>query len=189
MLGYEYDGDERQFSDSERNDLRFINNLCRVRQPRRFQVNYTTYDVRRDQDSMRPGYNCNVMTLSREEGDHIHPFWYTQVLRAYHIQVLHTGPQARNRSPQTLEVLWVRWLGVDPAYRWGLHDARLPKVGFVPTTDDSAFGFLDPSFVIRGCHLIPAFAQGRSDALLRHGPSVARFGQEVDDWECFYVNM
>ncbi|KIK32711.1 hypothetical protein CY34DRAFT_18855 [Suillus luteus UH-Slu-Lm8-n1] len=108
------------------------------------------------------------MTLSREEGEHKHPFWYAHVLRAFHIQVLHTGPQARNRSPQTLEVLWV---------------------GFVPTTDDDAFGFLDPSFVIRGCHLIPAFAEGRSDALLRRGPSLARFEEEVDDWVYFYVNI
>lgn len=138
---------------------------------------------------MRPGHNCAVMTLSREEGEHKHPFWYAHVLRAFHIQVLHTGPQARNRSPQTLEVLWVRWLGIDPTFQWGLKEARLPKVGFVPMTDDDAFGFLDPSFVIRGCHLIPAFAEGRSDALLRRGPSLARFEEEVDDWAYFYVNM
>ncbi|KAG2056611.1 hypothetical protein BDR06DRAFT_981320 [Suillus hirtellus] len=99
VLGYKYDGDECQFSDSERNDLHFINNLC--------WVNYTTYDVQHDQDSMRPGYNCTIMTLSREEGNHIHPFWYVQVLRAFHIQVLHTGPQTQNHSPQNLEVLWV----------------------------------------------------------------------------------
>ncbi|KAG2047824.1 hypothetical protein BDR06DRAFT_976412 [Suillus hirtellus] len=64
----EYDGDEHLFSDSERNELRFINNLSRVQQPHHFQVNYTTYNVWHDQDSMRPGHNCMVMTLSREEG-------------------------------------------------------------------------------------------------------------------------
>jgi hypothetical protein len=189
LLGLEYDGDEHLFSDSERNELRFINNLSRVQQPRRFQVNYTTYDVRRDQDSMRPGHNCTVMTLSREEGENAHPFWYAQVLRAFRIQVLHTGSQARNRSSQSVEVLWVRWLGVDPTYRWGLKEARLPKVGFVPETDDNAFGFLDPSLVIRGCHLIPAFSEGRSNTLLRHGPSLARLQHETDDWVFFYVNM
>jgi hypothetical protein len=55
--------------------------------------------------------------------------------------------------------------------------------------DSNAFGFLDPSFVIRGCHLIPAFAEGRSDTLLRRGPSLARSEQEADDWAFFYVNM
>ncbi|KIK36237.1 hypothetical protein CY34DRAFT_94767, partial [Suillus luteus UH-Slu-Lm8-n1] len=189
MLGLEYDSDERHFSASDRNELRFIDNLSRVQQPRRFQVNYTTYDVRRDQDSMRPGSNCAVMTLSREEGENAHPFWYALVLRAFRIRVLHTGPQARNRSSQSVEVLWVRWLGVDPTYRWGLKEARLPKVGFVPETDDNAFGFLDPSLVIRGCHLIPAFSEGRSNALLRHGTSLARFQHETDDWAFFYINM
>jgi hypothetical protein len=52
MLGLEYDGDERHFSASDQNELRFIDNLSRVQQPCRFQVNYTTYDVRHDQDSM-----------------------------------------------------------------------------------------------------------------------------------------
>jgi hypothetical protein len=129
------------------------------------------------------------MTLSREEGENAHPFWYALVLRAFRIRVLHTGPQARNRSSQSVEVLWVRWLGVDPTYRWGLKEARLPKVGFVPETDDNAFGFLDPSLVICGCHLIPAFSEGRSNALLRHGTSLARFQHETDDWAFFYINM
>ncbi|KAG2037989.1 hypothetical protein BDR03DRAFT_862933, partial [Suillus americanus] len=107
VLGFEYDGDERQFSDSERNELHFLDNLSQVQQPHCFQVNYTMYDVQRDQDSMRPGSNCTVMTLSREEGENTHPFWYALVLCAFRIRVLHTGPQALNRSSQSVEVLWV----------------------------------------------------------------------------------
>ncbi|KAH7927896.1 hypothetical protein BV22DRAFT_1006163 [Leucogyrophana mollusca] len=189
LYDFEYNGDEHHFTDAERNDLRFMDNLNRVFQPKRFQVNYTTYDIRRDQDSMRPGKDCVVMTLSREDGDGAHPFWYARVLRAFHIRVLHVGPNARNRSPQTLEFLWVRWFGVMPGHRWGFKEARLPKIGFVPDVDENAFGFLDPSLVIRGCHLIPAFVNGRSDTLLRPGPSVGRLPEETDDWTAYYVNI
>ncbi|KAG2051821.1 hypothetical protein BDR06DRAFT_983417 [Suillus hirtellus] len=136
ILELEYDGDECIFSDSDRNDLHFTDNLSRVQQPHHFRVNYTTYDI--------PGYNCNVMALSREEHEGAHPF--------------------------CLEVLLVRWLGVDPTYHWGLKEARLPKVGFIPETDNDAFGFLDPSLVIH---------DGHSNALLRHSPSLARGQGEI----------
>ncbi|KIM59042.1 hypothetical protein SCLCIDRAFT_27620 [Scleroderma citrinum Foug A] len=88
-----------------------------------------------------------------------------------------------------MELLWVRWLGVEPRYNWGLWEAQLPKVGFVPDNDDLAFGFLDPSLVIRGCHLIPCFSDGHMAALLRQGASVARRPSEDDDWCSFYVNI
>jgi len=61
------------------------------------------------------------------------------------------------------------------------------KIGFVPEEDPSAFGFLDPALVIRACHLMPAFADGRTSELLRSGPSRARAPDEIDDWTNFYV--
>ena len=74
---------------------------------------------------------------------------------------------------RAMEFLWVRWFGVVPGYRWGLKNARLPKIGFVSSDSGAAFGFIDPSLILRACHLIPAFADGCTDSLLRHGPSVA----------------
>ena len=189
LHGYEYDGDERSFTDDERNDLRIIGGLNRAIQSTILRINYTTYDIRRGQDVLRPGPKCFVFTLSREDGPDAHPFWYAQVLRAFHIEVLHTGPEARCRSLQTMELLWVRWLGVEPKYRWGFRTARLPKVGFVPESDDNAFGFLDPSLIIRGCHLIPCFHDGRTTALMKQGHSIARDPMEEDDQCSFYVNM
>ena len=89
-----------------------------------------------------------------------------------------------------MEVLWVRWLGVDPDHKWGFRQCTLPKIGFVPEDGDSpAFGFLDPSLVIRGCHLILAFVDGRTDQLLRGGASVVRQPGQIDDWARYYVNM
>ena len=138
---------------------------------------------------MRPGPGCTVMMLSREDGPGAHPFWYAQVLRAFQIPIIHVSPNAHDRSQKIMQVLWVRWLCVEPGYRWGFKEARLPKVGFVPDTDDDAFGFLDPSLVMRGCHLIPAFSEGRTDTLLRRGESCVRKPRESDDWRTFYVNM
>ncbi|KAG1770570.1 hypothetical protein EV702DRAFT_926507, partial [Suillus placidus] len=129
-----------------------------------------------------------VMMLSRESSAGAHPFWYAQVLGAFCINVLHVGPNARNRSPQSIEVLWVRWLGVEPQYHWGFREGCLPKIGFIPDSP-AAFGFIDPSLVIRACHLIPAFASHCTNDLLRHGPSAARLPGEVDDWASFYVNI
>ncbi|TFK59296.1 hypothetical protein BDN72DRAFT_749565, partial [Pluteus cervinus] len=72
----------------------------------------------------------------------------------------------------------------------GRRHARLPQVGFVPETDDSAFGFLDPSLVIRGAHLIPMFSRGRTDILLQTThTTVARVKGETDDWMNYYVNI
>ena len=62
---------------------------------------------------------------------------------------------------------------------------------FVEWNDPFAFTFLDPAHVVLGCHLIPAFAEGRTSTLLREGKSAARVlvAEETDDWLNFYVGM
>ncbi len=91
-----------------------------------------------------------------------------------------------------MEFLWVRWLGVVPDRSFGRKEARLPKIGFIPDTDEYAFGFLDPSIILRGCHLIPSFMDGRTTKLLRVPAGCttdARPSGESDDWKNFYVGM
>ena len=129
------------------------------------------------------------MVLSPESEEDAHPFWYAQVLGVFHTRVLHVGPAATNRSVQNIEVLWVRWLGLGPDHQYGFKSARLPKVGFVEYTDPLAFGFLDPSLVVRGCHLVPAFADGKTSSLLPLNPTAARSPDEHEDWVSFYVMM
>ena len=80
LHGYEYDGDEYLFTEEERNDLRLVGGLNRVVESTILRVNYTTYDICREQDVMRPGPACFVMTLSREDGPNAHPYWYCQVI-------------------------------------------------------------------------------------------------------------
>jgi hypothetical protein len=187
LLGLEYDG-EHSFSNEDRNTVRIINN--RIFSTGVLRVNFTTYDVRRGQDSMNPRTSkADVMVLSRETGADAQPFWYARILGIFHCDVVHVGHAARNRSIQRMEFLWVRWFGAVPGHRSGFKMARLPKIGFMPDTDDEAFGFLDPSLVLRGCHLIPAFHEGRTANLLRTQGTAGRPLSEDDDWVSLYVNV
>jgi hypothetical protein len=88
-----------------------------------------------------------------------------------------------------MHFLWVRWFELDPKQRRpGIHAKRLPRVCFIEETDPEAFGFLDPSNVIRAVYLILAFASGRTTQLL--GPSIARSAVDVDkDWSAYYACM
>jgi hypothetical protein len=187
LLNQEYDGDEHQFSDADRNTVRIQNN--RIYSAKVLRVNYTTYDVRREQDTLNPRTNSDVMVLSTNTTPGAHPYWYAHILGIFHAQILHTGPAATNRSLQHMEFLWVRWYGEVPGHRWGFKAARLFKVGFIPDTDNSAFGFLDPSLVLRGCHLVPAFNDGKTVDLLRAQVTAARPPGQSEDWQAFYVMM
>ena len=153
-------------------------------------MNYTTYDVRRDRDTINTSSRCYVMLRSPEVNPGAHPYWYAQVLGIYHAHISTTHPEAQKCSAQHMQFLWVRWLGAEPGYRSGSNIARLPKVGFVEDTDEDVFGFLDPDLIIRGSHLIPAFNSGWTCNLMSYdGPTVARPSNEKDDWMNFYVNM
>jgi len=185
LLGLHYDGNEWTFTSEQHNDIHLIN-FDTIVESKLLRINYTTYDIRRDHDTIRTTRGDVVMTCSRDE---VHPFWYAWVLCTFHIQV-HFCLGGISHSKQSLEVLWIQWLGINQGHKWGFKDARLLKVGFVPDCiDHIPFGFLDPSLVIRGCHLIPAFSEGRTCDLLQAGPSQARLPDEKDDWAAFYVNM
>lgn len=154
------------------------------------RINYTTYDVHREQDTINPRTHPFVMVKTGETSKNAHPFWYAQVLGVYHASVFDMNMESTVRSPQRMEFLWVRWLGVDPGHRSGFRRARLPKMGFVPHDDPDAFGFLDPAQVIRGCHLIPAFADGKTSSLMPYQEeTAARAPGEIEDWSYFYINM
>ncbi|KAJ7138764.1 hypothetical protein C8R43DRAFT_1131929 [Mycena crocata] len=188
LLGRSFDGDEAEYSEAQHNTVKIIHNTMFPVQTLR--VNFTTYDMWRDQDTINPRSHPSVMVLSPETTDNTHPFWYARVLGIYHVEVLHTGSESRNGSSQHMEFLWVRWYGTEPGYRSGFKAARLPKIGFVPDSDEYAFGFLDPSLVLCGCHIVPAFAAGRTSSLSTLPPgqsTAARAAGETDDWENFYV--
>lgn len=178
------------FSDSDRNTVHLRNGT--IFRHKTARINYTTYDVRRDHDTLNPRNRpfCMVASADTEFDQRAHPFWYAQVIGIFHTEVRQTGATSQDFRWKPMEFLWVRWLGFEPGYLSGRHLAKLPKIGFVPDSDDYCFSFLDPSQVIRGCHLVPAFAEGHTTQLLPfQGPTEARPNGETDDWANYYVNI
>ncbi|KAG1855096.1 hypothetical protein C8R48DRAFT_776498 [Suillus tomentosus] len=175
---------DHTFTDEERNLVIIPNNT--IHSVQTMQVHYTTYDMRHDYDTINPRTHADVMVVSGETTPN-HPYWYARVLGIYHIETwLNDGAQP---VKQHLEILWVRWLAPLQNHKSGTRYARLPKVAFVEESDTDAFGFLDPGQVIRGVHLIPAFASGRGVSSLCHGKSLARQEGELDDWEAHYIGI
>jgi hypothetical protein len=62
LLRQEYDGDEVSFTPEERSTVTFVNN--RIYKHKVMRVNYTTYDLRRAQDSLNSRTHADIMVLS-----------------------------------------------------------------------------------------------------------------------------
>ena len=154
----------------------------RIYQHHLFRVNYTTYDVRRAQDTINPRTNHrDIMLLASSES--AHPFLYARVLGIFHANVIYTGQGAKDYLPRRVEFLWVRWFeAVDVPAGW--EHAALDSLRFVPMTQDDAYGFVDPTDVIRACHLIPVFSKGR----IHPNGVVSRSERDEADWKNYYVN-
>lgn len=182
----DFDGDDIAYTDEERVTLSFVGG--RIYRHKILRINYTTSDMRRDQDSLNPRTHANIMVLSHDDGNH--PYWYARILGIFHAIVQHP----KFLEPKVMDFLWVRWYGADPdeRYKSGWKGRRLPRIGFIPHVEDGlspAFGFVDPNHVIRGVHLIPAFHFGVTDDLLPPS-STARLDDENNlDYINYYVNM
>ena len=157
--------------------------------PRPHDINYTTYDVRRAQDIIHTGTSqCNVMVISSDTLDTTVPesqrFRYAKVLGIYHANVVYTGSGMRDYQPRRLDFLWVRWYEhVDQPAGWA--ERRLDQVYFPPVAGPESFGFLDPAYALRACHIIPALAQGKvhSDRI-----GISRCAEDHQDWRRFYID-
>jgi hypothetical protein len=113
-----------------------------------------------------------------------HPYKYARVLGIYHANVIYVGPGIPDYQSRRMEFLWVRWYRNTGTIVNGWND-RLDRINFGSMADDDTFGFLDPSIVLRGCHLIPAFAKGK---LHRDGKGMSLCAQDSLDWTEYYVN-
>lgn len=188
LTGRPYTGDEDQFTEDEMRTVSIIGN--RIYQHKVLRINYTTYNVRRAQDSLNPRTHADFMVLAHEDDDDktAHPYWYGRIVGIFHAYIRHTGTASITFDAQQVNFLWVRWYRRDLSYHSGFRAKRLHRLGFIDSTDDGAFGFLDPNEIIRAVHLIPAFTHGKTTEFL--GPSIARQPKENDeDWQLFYINM
>ncbi|KAJ3476935.1 hypothetical protein NLI96_g10809 [Meripilus lineatus] len=107
---------------------------------------------------MLPAVDLDLSTGTSPSG---HPFTYAHILGVFHAEVLYNKVGQRP-SMHIMEFLWVRRYQLDKGYKGGFKSRRLHQMSLVPETEESAFGFIDPDDVIRGVHLIPAFAHGHS---------------------------
>lgn len=151
------------------------------------RINYTTYDVRRAQDTINPNTDHrDVMLLSSQEDGH--QYIYARVLGIYHVNVVFTGPGMLDYRARRMEFLWVRWfqnpddLPVQTAWT----TRRLDSLRFPPMDEEEAFGFVDPAHVLRGCHLIPSFAVGMRHKTMDLG--VSECAQNSKDWHQYCVD-
>ena len=188
LLGHEYDGDEHEYTTAQENKLIIAGNT--IHRHKVLRINYTTYDMRRDQDSLKPDNHADFMVLANEdEGEY--PYWYGRLIGIFHANISYIGPECASSEIRRMDFVWVCWFGQDleRGYTEGWKARRLPHIGFVPHEDPGALGFLDPALIIRGIHVIPAFAHGQTGSLLPMW-SIARHSDDKDeDWVMYYFNM
>lgn len=155
-----------------------------------FRINYTTYDVRRSQDTLNPNTDHrDIMMLDggSTDGSGIvepHRFCYARIIGVYHANIQYIGPGLKDYSPRRLDFLHIRWFELvppDPHYG-GL---ALDRLRFVPMNSKEAFDFVDPAEALRGCHLIPAFAKGR---LHPDNTASSCLAKDSNDWKFYYIN-
>lgn len=154
------------------------------------RVNYTSYDVRRSQDVINfSNSHHNVMLLAGDPDagptSEVEFFSYARVLGTYHANVIYDGPGSIGRQCQRIEFLWVRWYEVIEAETAGWMHSRLDRLRFPRATCINAFGFVDPSDVIRGCHILPRFSLGWR---FSNGEGISYSGKDSEDWVEYYVN-
>ncbi|KAG6848475.1 hypothetical protein H0H93_016682 [Arthromyces matolae] len=168
--------DLKEITDTDRGRLIIRDDM--IFEHKTLRINYTTYDNRREQDTINPKRHSDVMFLSNEDD---HPYWYYRIVKIFHAMVRLHGQEF-----QRIEFLWGRWYGFDYTTNSGFAAKRMHQIGFVE--GDGAFDFTDPKDVLRAVHLIPQFAGARVSYLL--GPSIARREDEGDqDYERYFVNM
>ena len=130
-------GDEPAYSAHELHEVHI--DKYRIYEVITATFNYTTYDVRREQDvihtSLRTGpvlRNQAVMLRANEDTDATgedkpHPFWYARVLGIFHLNVRLSSSEEFKR----LDIIWVRWYGNDTTWNSGFSAKRLPRLGFI----------------------------------------------------------
>lgn len=161
---------------------------------------HTTYDVRRSDDIINPKTShCNILLLSNSGPQNnssnappTHPFIYGRVIGIYHVNVVYIGPGMDGYQPMRFDFLHVRWFQLSTSLGSGCHyqnegwaSLRLDCLSFPPMAQEDSFGFVDPSLVLRACHIIPAFNSGKRYA---DGIGLSAMARDSNDWKCYYVN-
>jgi hypothetical protein len=125
-----------------------------------------------------------ILRADDDTGSHGHKYIYGKVLGIYHVNVIFIGNGMVDYTPLRTEFLWVRWYTpVDDSAAW--ETLKLDRLSFPRMSDEFSFDFLDAADVLRGCHIIPSFADGK-----RHpdGSGVSACVGDKNDWRRYYLN-
>jgi len=89
---------------------------------------------------VRTQISCFGLLLPKEGAE---PYWYARVIGIYHANVW--AEKLNNSRRQEMPGAWISFgfvgFGDEPGYHSGFRQARLPKIGFVESTDEFAFSF------------------------------------------------
>jgi hypothetical protein len=175
------------YSEEDINRVSFVYN--RIYRHNVMRLNYTTYDLRRSQDTINVRTHSDVMVIASEDRDNADPYWYARVIGIFHANVRYRNPQDEAVDTRCMEFLWVRWFERDTKHCSGIDARRLPRIRFVSSNDKWAFGFISPEAIVRGSHLIPAFAYGETEDPLPLQSAARKKKEDDNDWAYYYVNM
>ena len=112
------------YTEDDRDTVVICNNY--IYRHKVLRVNYTTYDLRRSQDSINPRTHPDIMLLSHD--DEPHPYWYARVIGIFHVDVIHTGPLSKSPHKKRVDFLFVWWFGRELDYRAGWLARRLHRI-------------------------------------------------------------
>lgn len=151
-------------------------------------LNFTTYDVRQDQDVVNPSTDRRDIMFVRapSPGDKAaedHRHIYGRVLGIYHANIMLSGSNENCDRWDRFDFLWVRWFRPIKAERtWT--SKRLDVLTFPPLHEHDSLSFVDPGDILRACHITPRFSRGL--AAPTEGLSVCV--QNSKDWNEYLVN-
>ncbi len=176
--------DEDSIPDKYRDLLQIRNDV--LWQHKTLRLRYTTYDMRRDQDTINPRTHADILLLTSQDDEDDFPFAYARVIGIFHADVRYTGPGSTSSNWEHTEFLWVRWFVRDPTQTAsGFRHRRLPRITF---TSDPPFGFVDPACVLRAAYIIPGYHQGITDELLP-ADSIGRANALDYDYVAYHVGL
>ena len=116
-----------------------------------------------------------------------HPFIYTHMLGIYHANVIHKsttiGPHSY--TPMQMEFLFVRWFPYQGSTNVQWANLKLDPLSFMLVHSENAFGFVDPSDILRGCHILPWFQEGKVHT---DQQGMSRAANDKNDWCEYQLN-
>ena len=114
------------------------------------------------------------------------PYTYARVIGIYHVNVIYTGAWRADYTPHRMEFLWVWRYEHDTSAAMGSWVSnKLDRLWFPPMSLDDAFGFLDPTDVMRAAHIILSFRAGKHHSSLS---LLSVCTKDKEDWRSYYQN-